>query len=377
MPSSHLSVSRHAAAVADRSALDRLPPAGAAHDDVRRYSRARRNLLPRSEQVTAVTGGWAHEVVLRSGTTVEAVLWCPGSGAIPRSRRRRRPWCRARGAVRISERTLARIHPGAQAPALLSVVRLPRWPVSRLRAAGAGLVLVADGIEYAGNLGTLIRTADACAVDALVLTRATARLTHPKTFVASRGTVLTTPGPRVRRGGGRARRPDATAGFTTYVADAAGTTSYRDAGLGSGAHRRGRRLGGRGGGRGVAERADAGLDPDAAAAPTPSTWRRRRRCCCSRLVPGGRTPGPPWCETGPATRSEPGRRARADGPGRNRPPAPGSAVQHLGGRAHRDLADGQPAGEEAGGEVAVQRLGRALLERGLDPADRQVLRAWP
>ena len=233
MPSSHLSVSRHAAAVADRSALDRLPPAGAAHDDVRRYSRARRNLLPRPEQVTAVTGGWAHEVVLRSGTTVEAVLWCPGQ--------RRHPALEAtaaavvqssRGAVRISERTLARIHPGAQAPALLSVVRLPRWPVSRLRAAGAGLVLVADGIEYAGNLGTLIRTADACAVDALVLTRATARLTHPKTFVASRGTVLTTPVLEYDEVGA-ARADLTTAGFTTYVADAAGTTSYRDAGLGS------------------------------------------------------------------------------------------------------------------------------------------------
>jgi TrmH family RNA methyltransferase len=125
------------------------------------------------------------------------------------------------------------VHPGLTAPALLSVVRLPRWPSSRLRSAATGLVLVADGIEYAGNLGTLIRTADACAVDAVVLTRGTARVTHPKAFVASRGTVLTTPVLEYAEVAD-ARTDLAAAGFTTYVADPAGATSYRDAGLGSG-----------------------------------------------------------------------------------------------------------------------------------------------
>ena len=95
---------------------------------------------------------------------------------------------RAVRAYRVSERVLARLQPDATAPALLSVVRLPTWDVRRTPHWTARLVLVADGIEYAGNLGTLVRTADACAADALVLTRATARVTHPKVFSASRGT---------------------------------------------------------------------------------------------------------------------------------------------------------------------------------------------
>jgi TrmH family RNA methyltransferase len=220
--------------MADTSALDRLPPVGASHPDVRRYSRARRNLLPRAENVTAVAGGWAHEVVLRSGSTVDAVLWCPGERPYPALEATAAAVARtAGGAVRISERTLARVHPGLTGPALLSVVRLPRWPSSRLQTAANGLVLVADGIEYAGNLGTLIRTADACAVDALVLTRGTARVTHPKAFAASRGTVLTTPVLEYAEVAD-ARADLAAAGFTTYVADPAGATSYRAAGLGSG-----------------------------------------------------------------------------------------------------------------------------------------------
>jgi TrmH family RNA methyltransferase len=137
---------------------------------------------------------------------------------------------RARRAHRISERILARLQPDASAPALLSVVQLPRCAPDEVLTGAARLVLVADGIEYAGNLGTLVRTADACAA-ALVLTRATARVTHPKAFAASRGTVLTTPVlayPSVAA----ARDDLVSAGFTTYVADPAGATPYRSAGLG-------------------------------------------------------------------------------------------------------------------------------------------------
>jgi tRNA G18 (ribose-2'-O)-methylase SpoU len=214
--------------------LGRLQPVGASHDDVRRYSRARRNVLPREDHVTAVSGAWAHEVVLRSRAVIDAVLWCPGERVYPELEAAAvASAARADRAYRISERTLARIQPDAQAPALISVVRLPTWEPHAVLTGDARLVLVADGIEYAGNLGTLVRTADACAADALVLTRATARVTHPKAFAASRGTVLTTPVltyPSIAS----ARSGLAEAGFTTYVADPAGATPYRSAGLGNG-----------------------------------------------------------------------------------------------------------------------------------------------
>jgi TrmH family RNA methyltransferase len=214
--------------------LERLQPVGASHDDVRRYSRARRNVLPRADHVTAVSGGWAHEVVLHSAAPVEVALWCPAAPPYPDLEATAAAVsARATRAFRISERTLARIQPDATAPALLSVVRLPRSEPRRVLTEDARLVLVADGIEYAGNLGTLIRTADACAADALVLTRATARVTHPKAFTASRGMVLTTPVlsyPSIAS----VRADLDNAGFTAYVADPAGATPYRTAGLGTG-----------------------------------------------------------------------------------------------------------------------------------------------
>jgi TrmH family RNA methyltransferase len=136
-------------------------------------------------------------------------------------------------AYTISERTLTRLHPGAVAPTLLSVASLPSWRPAQVLRPDARLLLVADGIEYAGNLGTLIRTADAGGVDGFVLTSVVARLSHPKVFAASRGTVMTLP---ILEYGDvyEARRDLAAAGFTAYVADPASDVSYREVDFGRG-----------------------------------------------------------------------------------------------------------------------------------------------
>jgi TrmH family RNA methyltransferase len=227
MPTSSLSAS------AD-TALTRLVLVAAGHPGVRRYSRTRRNLVPRDDRVTTIAGAWAHDTALRAGAHFETVLWCPGERDEPvLADTASAAAAHSRDAWRISARTLARIHPGLSAPALTSVVRLPRWRPAEVLTDAARLVLVADGIEYAGNLGTLVRTADACAAYAVVLTNGAARVTHPKTFVASRGTVLTVPVLEYLSVD-QARSDLAAAGFTAYVADPAGPTSYRAAGLGTG-----------------------------------------------------------------------------------------------------------------------------------------------
>lgn len=177
----------------------------------RLYSQARRNLLPRHERLVAVAGRWQHEHLRRLGVQPEVTLRCGEVPDVP--------------ADEISPRILNRLHPGLSAPALLSVVRLPTWRPDDVLRPGARLVLVADGIEYAGNLGTLVRTADAAGADGLVLTNAVCRLTHPKVFEASRGTVLTMPTieyPTVAA----ARRDLVAGGFTAYVADPAAAVDY-------------------------------------------------------------------------------------------------------------------------------------------------------
>lgn len=208
------------------SVAARLQPVAANHPAARRYAQARRHVLPRSERVTAVQGRWAHERLLAGTGRIATTLWCPGDRAGDLDEVAAQVVEVAESAYTISERALARLHPGLTAPALLSVVRLPQWRPAQVLVPSARLLLVADGIEYAGNLGTLIRSADACGADGVVLTSVDARLSHPKVFVASRGTALTMPVLEYDDVA-LAKHDLSSAGFTAYVADPAAAGSYR------------------------------------------------------------------------------------------------------------------------------------------------------
>ena len=150
-----------------------LQSVGPSQAAARLYSRARRNLLPRGERLVAVSGRWQHELLQRSGVRPVVTLCCGASPLAP-----------AQATYETSARTLARLHPGAAPPGLLMGSAAEWRPTDVLRP-DARLVLVADGIEYAGNLGTLVRTADAAGAGGVVLTNAAARVTHPKVFGAS------------------------------------------------------------------------------------------------------------------------------------------------------------------------------------------------
>lgn len=55
------------------------------------------------------------------------------------------------------------------------------------------LILVVDGVEKPGNLGAILRTADAAAIDAVICSDLPGDLFNPNTIRASLGTVFTVP----------------------------------------------------------------------------------------------------------------------------------------------------------------------------------------
>jgi RNA methyltransferase, TrmH family len=72
----------------------------------------------------------------------------------------------------------------------LAVVCIPQ-PVLDL--AAAGLVLVADGVGDPGNLGTMLRSAEAAGVDGVVLTAGSVDPFNPKVVRASAGALFRVP----------------------------------------------------------------------------------------------------------------------------------------------------------------------------------------
>ena len=100
---------------------------------------------------------------------------------------------------------------------LVAVVRMPRWPLQELSIGEHALIVIADGLENPGNLGTLLRTADGAGAELVVVTNRRARLSHPQVFRASHGMSLKVPHVEF------ARAEDAIGwlrqqGCTTYVA---------------------------------------------------------------------------------------------------------------------------------------------------------------
>src|SRR5262245_28545957 len=171
-----------------------LQPIGLQHPAVKQVLHIQHNTAPNRYKLFVAEGLWAHNMLLETGAPIDTFLWCPEAIYADEAHLRARQVAeRAERAYRISLRTLEKISERDKPDGLLSLAALPRWEVDELQLGKSALVLVADGLEIPGNLGTLIRSLDACGADCLVLTNRRTRLTHPKVIRASQGTILTVP----------------------------------------------------------------------------------------------------------------------------------------------------------------------------------------
>lgn len=82
-------------------------------------------------------------------------------------------------------------------PELIAVVEIPDDSLHRIPLTPTGLVVVLDRTSSPGNLGSVIRSADALGADGVVVTGRAADVYDPKTVRASRGSLFAVPTVRV------------------------------------------------------------------------------------------------------------------------------------------------------------------------------------
>jgi len=171
-----------------------LPQIGLQHARIRQLRHVLHNTGPNRQRLFVAEGLWAHNVLLELGAPIEVFLWCPEAAYADEAHKRSAEVAaRAEYAYRISPRVLERIAERDRPDGMVSLVALPRWDAATIPLGPRALALVADGIEIPGNLGTLLRTLDACGAACLVLTNRRTRLSHPKVFRGSRGMSLRVP----------------------------------------------------------------------------------------------------------------------------------------------------------------------------------------
>lgn len=170
---------------------------GRNHPLVRRLRALRRDAaLRRAEEVLVAEGVHLTREAFAARAAVERIVVSP---ALERREEGRRLLAAARECGvpvdQVAERLMESLQDARSPQPVLSVVRW-RQPSAEsvLRdVAGDGLVVVAHGVQDPGNLGSLLRTADAAGAAALLVAEAGADLSHPRTVRATMGSVFRLP----------------------------------------------------------------------------------------------------------------------------------------------------------------------------------------
>ena len=168
-------------------------PIGTGHAAFKELLRTRRGSAADDGAVIA-EGLWAVRLVLRLGIPIERLFCCT---ELIRSESARA--CAAAAAdsagetFRVSAKSMRRIAERDAPEGLVALVRMPRWSAAEIRLSADALVVVTDGLEAPGNLGTLLRAADGAGAELVVVTNRRTRISHPQVFRASRGMSLKVP----------------------------------------------------------------------------------------------------------------------------------------------------------------------------------------
>jgi TrmH family RNA methyltransferase len=187
------------------------------HPHVQRYLAAKRGRGEVGD--LAVEGRWALDAARRAGADVVAAFVCPAlaAGSVA-------------GAVEVGEKTMRRMVDRDGPDGVAALVRLPHRALDDVALGERTRVVVADGVDLPGNLGTIVRCADGAGAAAVLVTDAAIRIATSTVMKASMGTLLTVPVLAVD--GSDARRWLRRHRFRVVAADPAASTSYREADYG-------------------------------------------------------------------------------------------------------------------------------------------------
>jgi TrmH family RNA methyltransferase len=93
----------------------------------------------------------------------------------------------------LTDRQLADLADTEHPQGIVAVIEPPIWSLETLAPGGNGVVLILDGIQDPGNVGTMIRTAHGLGAAGVVALKGTADLTNPKVLRGSMGSCFRLP----------------------------------------------------------------------------------------------------------------------------------------------------------------------------------------
>jgi TrmH family RNA methyltransferase len=95
--------------------------------------------------------------------------------------------------IEVTEQVFAKLAFGDRADGVVVVARMPAWSLATLDLPAKPFVAVVEHVEKPGNLGAILRTADAAGVSAVIVADGVTDLFNPNCIRASLGTLFSVP----------------------------------------------------------------------------------------------------------------------------------------------------------------------------------------
>ncbi len=141
----------------------------------------------RQREKLMIVEGWDElSAALSTGLVPETILTCPELTS-------RKLEVVPIPVLTVTRRVFEKISYRENPDGWLAILPIPQRELSGLVLTNPPLVVVVEAVEKPGNLGAILRTADAAAVDALLVTDPRLDLWNPNVIRASRGAVFTVP----------------------------------------------------------------------------------------------------------------------------------------------------------------------------------------
>lgn len=204
-----------------------LTPAGLQNPRIKQYLAIKKNTKSNPDNLTCLEGLWELATALDAGLELRAFFVCPellrGDTGVHLANRMVDTGVHA---YVVSEKVMQRITDRDDPDGLAAIVRLPRFDWDDITLREHNRLLVLDGVEIPGNVGTIIRSADGAGADGVIITNRRTRLSHPKVLHASMGSVFTLP--VIESDVSEALAWLKAHNFRVITTDAEGTRSYRE-----------------------------------------------------------------------------------------------------------------------------------------------------
>lgn len=173
----------------------KLKTIGVSHEFIKEIVGINNNTKPNPKKLFMLEGIWALQKAINYDLQIEYFAFCPEMVYTKEGEKIIDEYIkRAHESFIVSKKTMSKItEKGDNPDGLVGVCILPKYSLGDIKLSENNLVVILDGLEIPGNVGTIIRTVDGVDGDGVILCNRKARLTHPKLIKSSQGSNFTVP----------------------------------------------------------------------------------------------------------------------------------------------------------------------------------------